>query len=188
MKKWTIVFVIIFFSLSSSAYAQSNPDTSRIRGGLYVELGGRSHPDSFGGELGIYAYTPEHLSLRVGLALLASESFEDVFAGGNLGARYNFGKRFSPFIGFGVFAGYSEETLSAEDDGIDNDEDGYIDESGEKKEVVDNVIGSIYPELGIHLWTTDTTRFTFTGKYFITTEGRDYDFWLFGLAFAVIFQ
>ncbi|UCF85941.1 MAG: hypothetical protein JSV50_10010 [Desulfobacteraceae bacterium] len=171
MKKWAILFLTLLFGLSSSVYAQSNAYTFSNRGGLYVELGGRSDPDSIGGELGIYAYASEHFSLRVGLAFLASESVDDVFAGGNLGARYNFGKRFSPFIGFGVFAGYSEETLSAENDGIDNDYDGYIDEFGEEKEVVDNVIGSIYPELGIHFWGTDTTRFTFTGKYFITTEG-----------------
>lgn len=189
MKKWTIIFGVALFALSTTTvHAQSQGDTFTNRSGMYAEFGARSDPDAIGGEFGLSRYISEHLSLRGGLAFLASDSFNDIFAGGTFGARYSLGKRISPFIGLGIFAGDSEETVPAEDDNIDNDEDGFIDESGEKKEIVDDVIASIYPELGLHLWVTETTRLTFASKYHITTKGRDHDFWLFTFGFAILFD
>ena len=186
MKKWFLVFVFIIIHLSTTVYAQQEVENLTTREGMYLELGGRGDPDAIGGEIGVSGYVSEHLSLKGGLAFLASESFDDTFVGGTLGVRYNIAKRLSPFVGFGVFAGYSEETVSAEDDGIDNDEDGDIDEDGEEKEVIKDVFGSVYPEVGFHFWATDTVRLTLTSKYHLTTEGRENYFWVF--SFGIVFM
>ena len=187
MKNCLVFVLLSVLCMPAFANAQSDNDSFSGRIGIYGELGGRANPDSVGGEIGLSVYTTENLSLRAGLAFLSSESFEDTFGGINLGLRYNVGKKISPFVGFGAFGGYSEETVSAEDDRIDNDDDGRIDEFGEEKKVLNDVIVSIYPEAGIHFWATDKSRITFSGKYHFTSEGRDFDFWLFSLGFMFLF-
>ena len=153
--------------------------------GVYCELGGRSSPDIVGGELGIHVLDSEVLSMRCGLSFLASEELEDFFGGFSLGVRYNTETRVSAFVGMGVYAGYSKETVLADEDRIDNDDDGFVDEAGEEKDIVDNVLASIYPEAGVHLWISDRSRLTLSARYHVTTEGRENDFWLysFGIAF-----
>lgn len=164
----------------------SDPESKK--GGLYFELGGRDDPDSFGGEIGFAYYVKDYLSVRGGLTFLASEGFDDNFTGGTLGVRMNIPHRFSPFVGCGVFGGFAREQVSAEDDFIDNDGDGSIDEPGETEYEVDNIIASIYPEAGIHYWATDTSRLTLSAKYHMTSEGRDNDFWLFCFGFTTRFD
>lgn len=99
-------------------------------------MGARPDPSTIGGEIGISSYVSENLSLIAGLAFLGSENFDDeMFGGANLGARFNLDKRLSPFLGFGAFVGYSKEEVPAEEDDIDNDDDGTVDEEGEKKKL-----------------------------------------------------
>ena len=175
------------FMTGIAAAASDNPEFS-CKSGLYLELGGRAEPDTVGGECGLFMYTSENMSTVFGLAFLASEGFDDIFTGASLGIRFSTDSRISPFIGMGVFGGYSKEEVKAEHDRIDNDEDEFIDEPGETKEVIKDVIGSIYPEIGLHVWCNDRTRLTVTGKYYITTEGREYDFWLYNLGIAISFN
>ena len=158
------------------------------RFGEYVELGGRANPDSAFGSIGFFEEVSDQITLKGGISFLASESFDDIFTGGNLDVQYSLGMRFSPFIGAGVFAGYSEEIVSAEDDNIDNDDDGFVDESGEEKSIVDDVIASVYPEAGFHYWITEEVKLAFSGKYHVVTEGREYDFWIFSTSFNLSFK
>lgn len=173
-----------------SAQAQDEDPPAETFEGLYAEMGAGDNPDTFGGEFGIFGYPSEHLSFRVGIACLASESFEDFFVGGTSGIRVNLfrkGSIITPFVGVGIFGGYSKNKVKADDDGVDNDDDGEVDESGEEDDVIDDVIATIFPEAGFQAWLSQKTRVTFSGKYNLTTEGRETDFWQFNLGMAWLF-
>ncbi len=189
-----LITVLLFFSLiiSQNVYAQSDvaeaDDAWMSKGGLYLDLGGRSDPSAVVGEIGVAGYPSKNLSLRASLSFLAYENNDDILLGVNIGTRYNFGETFSPFIGLGMFGGSSSEDIPAEDDNIDNDDDGSVDEDGEVETEITDVMASIYPELGFHLWATDAIRMTFSTKYHITTKGRESDFQMYSLGFAFLFN
>ena len=141
------------------------------KGGLYVQGAGQSSPPAAGGEIGAFGYGPSWLSGRIGLALLGGTDANDLFTGLNMGVRVQSPSRVSPFGGLGVFAGYSEEEV-------------YDENCGCRDETVDNTFFAIYPEIGVHFWLTGKTRLTASGSHFINSEGRDHDFWFFGLSVA----
>ncbi len=180
MKKKIVLFLILLLSISSIAYGEE-------RALSYLELGSSSDPDVIGGEVGLDEYVSKHASIKTGIAFLTSGRFDDALVGANVGARLSIDRIFSPFIGFGIFAGYSDEYVSAENDKIDNDKDGAIDERGEEKRIVNNVMSSIYPEIGFHIWLSNTKRITISGRYYITTEGRDYDFAMLNIGISSLF-
>lgn len=178
-----VAFLMCAFATPAACYTDPPP-----KGGFYVELGGREEPDAIGGEIGGYGYINDNVSARLGLALLASESFDDVFTGISAGMRFCLDAPLTPFVGFGVFGGWAREKVGAANDGVDNDGDGLVDETGEQKEVVSDVLASVYPEVGVHLWASDRTRLTLSGKYQVTTEGRDFDFWMFNVGMGFSFN
>jgi hypothetical protein len=51
---------------------------------------------------------------------------------------------------------------------------------------VHDFIASVYPEVGIHFWLTGSTRLTAGAQYHVTPQGRDDDFWFFGLSLAIL--
>lgn len=188
MHKWTVAAVFCSLLIASNAIAESDKYKYSGKCGLSLEMGARSEPDAIGGEIGLCGYTSEKVSITGGLAFLASDSFEDIFGGANIGIRFGLDYKFSPFIGMGMFGGYSKEDVSATNDDIDNDDDNFIDEPGEQKEVIKDVIGSVYPEMGFHVWCNDRTRLTFASKYYITTKGREHDFWMYNFGIMVLFD
>jgi len=177
-----------FSTFESSDEIDTERNSYDSLGGFYVELGGSSDPDTILGGTGVWAEVSDYITLKGGLSLLASESFDDTFTGGNLDLHISFGSRFSPYVGAGIFAGYSRERVSADDDDIDNDGDGFVDERGEEKTVVKDVIASVYPEAGFYIWITDDLKLSFSGKYYVTTEGREDDFWIFSSGFNFTFH
>ena len=186
----TILFLIVLL-ISQDLYAQSDATGSvgnDGKKGLYLDLGGRSDPTAIAGELGAVGYLSEHISVRGSLAFLLLEENDEILLGVNGGVRYNFGERFSPFVGLGMFVGSSEEETPAEDDNIDNDNDGSIDEDGEVISETKDEMASIYPEAGLHIWATDRIRLTVSTKYHVTTMGRDYDFQMNSLGLTFIFD
>ena len=153
-------------------------------GGLYLELGEGLGPyTNLAGEIGLECID-ENLSARGGLFFLFSKNLDnDYFIGCNLGTRFSIMKgSISPFVGVGVSTGYSEEKVSATEDGIDNDGDDFIDEKGEKKEKVDKIIATCYPEIGTYLWTSESLKLTISVRYQVTTEGREQDFWMYTMS------
>jgi len=191
MKKRITILLLTVLMISLNVYAQSDvtgSENNKDKKGLYLDLGGRADPGAIVGELGFAGYPSEHLSFRGSLSFLLHEKNEGILLGVNIGGRYNFGKKLSPFVGLGLFAGSSEEDIPAEDDNIDNDDDGSVDEDGEVKTESTNFMASIYPELGFHFWVTDKFRITFSSKYHITTKGRDYDFQMNSLGLTFIFD
>ena len=155
--------------------------------GPYIEIGGQTDPAAIGVGLGAFNYNYRYLTTRMAVYVLGSESVDDVFLGADAGFRMEPGTPVSPFIGLGGYYGYHTEQVSADDDGLDNDGDGQVDEGSEKDARIDRSVATIYPEAGLHIWIDKTNRLTLSGKYHITTEGRDTDFWLFcfGIYFAI---
>lgn len=185
-----IISFFVMCCMAKHAHARNGSSPETTREGLYAEMGAGNDPDTIGGEFGYFGYPVDHLSFRVGIACLASERFDDFFVGATTGIRVNLfrqGSFITPFVGLGLFGGYSKEKVLADDDGVDNDDDGVVDESGEEDDVIDDVIAMIFPEAGVQVWMSEKSRLTLSGKYNLTTEGRDSDFWAFNLGMAWLF-
>ncbi len=135
-------------------------------------------------ELGHAHYVTSYLTNRLGF--VAAANSDDYFVGGEAGFRLQTPTRLAPFAGAGLFAGFSEKETLAEDDHVDNDEDGTIDEHGETESNFDGALIAIYPEMGVHYWWTPRFRFSGFGRYLVTSEGRSADAWYIGVAIAVL--
>ena len=163
-------------------------DRSEPKASIYLELGGANDPDAIGGTIGFAYETSKIFSYHGGLTYFTSEHSSDVFGGLTLGMRTNV-RVFPvmPFVGFGVFSGISKEYIPAEDDGYDNDGDGEIDEPGEEDEVIDDIMSSVYPEIGVNFMVAEDAGLMFMAKRYYTTEGDDYKFWMYSMAFSFYF-
>lgn len=154
--------------------------------GLYFSGGAQQRHDDehaiFGGELGVESYAENWVSLRGSLATYIGETDGNTegYGGLDMGIRFQTPSRIAPFVGVGIFNGISKGTESANGDGIDNDDDGAIDERSERRSTVDGWMTAVYPEVGLHLWANSKVRLTGFGRYFVTTEGRKQDDWLIG--------
>lgn len=150
--------------------------------GLYVSAGGQDHTEAsstfVGAEVGFEKYIKSWLTARGSLATYIGD--DEGYGGLDLGLRLQTPSRIAPFAGLGLFNGVSKGYAPAARDGVDNDDDGFIDEGGERRKTVDGWMTAIYPEIGAHLWLNGRVRLTSFGRYFITTEGRRYDHWLVG--------
>ncbi|MCA9268315.1 MAG: hypothetical protein KDA41_07580 [Planctomycetales bacterium] len=164
--------------------------------GVYAGGGFGTHEGdaAAGVELGGFYYPDAWLEARAGLAgMIAvdgdpSQSLsQNAFGGINLGVRAQSPTRVAPFVGGGVFAGASSYYEPADSDGVDNDDDFFIDEPGEERETND-YFAAVYPEVGVHAWLTSNWRATASASYLVTTEGRDHDFWYVGVYLARLMQ
>ncbi|KAA5547327.1 hypothetical protein FYK55_00390 [Roseiconus nitratireducens] len=155
--------------------------------GLFVSGGYTYRPESDNSllsvDVGAESYLTSYLTGRASLMGMGSE--DDWFTGVDAGLRLQTPSRLAPFVGGGVYAGAAHETVDASGDGIDNDDDGWIDEYREEKERFSGAFAAIYPEVGAHFWWTPQIRLTSYGRYMIATEGRDADDWMLGIGLAV---
>lgn len=136
--------------------------------GLYGGMAFADAPTSVGLEVGGFDYATSWLSSHISLSYLAGTGAQDLFTGANAGLRMQIPSRLSPFVGTGVYGGYSEETVTAD--------------CGCKEEQFDGAFAAVYPEVGMHLWLNGHWRLTTSAAYYFNTEGRDQDFWLFGIS------
>ena len=152
-------------------------------GGLYAGGGAQVRPDSghtlAGGEVGTEGYATNWMTGRAALSGYMGEN--EGYGGVDLGFRLQTPTRIAPFVGIGTFHGASRGEELAHWDGMDNDDDGLIDEFGEKKSTIDGWMSAIYPEVGAHVWIDGNFRLTTFGRYMVTSFGRDHDDWLLGL-------
>lgn len=155
------------------------------KGGWYIAGAGHADPDAAGGEIGVFGYPTSWLSANAGLAVLGGTGADDVFVGLNTALRVQAPSRFSPFAGVGMFHGYSEHEMLARDDFIDNDHDGSIDELGEVTTEY-GWLSAVYPEVGAYYWLNSSVRLSASGAYYVTTEGRDSDFWFYGASLSFL--
>ncbi len=161
------------------------------KGGLIVSggAGSREGHTLLTGEIGAFGYTTPMTEVRGSLSLAGhwdGDNAGDFRIGGNLGTRLQTPTRIAPFVGLGLFGGYSQEKVFAEDDRIDNDEDGLVDEPGEVEWELDDILLAAYPEVGLHLWLNSHLRLTGSASYYLTTEGRSQDFWFYGVTLSFL--
>ena len=108
-----------------------------------------------------YTVCPNWFSeARVGVSYFADNEF--LYKGATGSVRLQFGDVISPYVGLGLLAGYAEKTVDASADGLDNNNDGVIDEYGEKK-TLSQASGFLYPEVGVALY---------AGSFGITLSAR----------------
>ena len=113
----------------------------------YVEVVAHDVPFAVGIELGGMA-GDDHLQYRLGYALIAHEDMQEFFyTGPVIGARLYSNDDITPFVGISGFLGWYEQEIKAEDDYIDNDNDGSVDERGETKSEVADVVLAVIPEV-----------------------------------------
>ena len=152
-------------------------------GGSYLSGGAQwrnEYQSAFAGaEVGYEYYPVNWFSSRLGLAGFVGHG--DWYAGLDYGARLQLPSRLTPFVGVGTFHGLSTTRVSANDDGIDNDDDGVSDEFGEEDTEFDGWLSTVYPEAGVHFWPTGQSRISAFSRYLVSSEGRAHDDWLFGL-------
>lgn len=164
-------------------------DSRFVAGKSGTQIGARFHGHPFygGGELGMFHYNTSWLSTHASLAGLLSEGRPDWTVGGDLGLQAEIPARVAPYVGIGTYLGYWTRTTPADNDGIDNDDDGFIDERTEKRKDLDGFLNAVYPEAGIRAWLTPSTRITAGARYYITSEGRDHDSWVYGISIGTLF-
>ncbi|MCA9137344.1 MAG: hypothetical protein KDB00_11315 [Planctomycetales bacterium] len=155
--------------------------------GLFVSGGYAKRSDADHGlaaiDVGAEAYFTSYLTGRA--SLMGMGNGDDWFTGLDTGLRLQTPTRLAPFVGAGMYAGYARESVLADDDWQDNDDDGSIDEWGEKKKRFSGAMAAVYPEVGAHFWWTPQIRLTSYGRYMVTTEGRTADDWQLGFGLAV---
>jgi hypothetical protein len=157
-------------------------DARHVRGksGGYGAIVGVDQPAAGGVEVGAFHYGTPYAEGRVGVAAMIREGDHPLMAGANLGFRLQTPTRLAPFVGATTYAGWTG-TKQADDDGRDNDDDGWIDEVGETD---DTYTVAIAPELGMHFWLDHKRRVTFSSRYFVSAYGRDEDFLYFGIEYG----
>jgi hypothetical protein len=87
-----------------------------------------------------------HSMVRLGVSYYADDKF--AYRGVTAGGRLYMGRVLSPYVGLGFLGGYAETEQSAHGDGVDNDGDGSVDESGENKAFRDTSVFA-FPEIGV---------------------------------------
>lgn len=162
-------------------------DARHVEGqsGWYLMGLGANDPGAAGAELGIFSYPTAIMESRVGVQGLVGTRESDWFVGLTPGVRLQPPSRLAPFVGVASFLGGNEKTSSADSDGRDNDDDGFIDELGEEKSDTFFRLG-VGPEVGVHYWLNGSSRLTVSGQHLFSTEGRASDMWMFGLTFSVL--
>jgi len=167
-----------------AAMESDDPNTA------YVEISGNRNPNFGGGGGGLSLYG-DHTAFLAGVSIFGSSSFDDYFAGFNLGARFHrrnpFKASVTPFVGIGSFLGFTEEEKEADDDEIDNDLDGDVDEEGETESSISDTLASIYPEVGLHIRIPGDGILTLSARYNVTSKGRELDSWIYALGFTIPF-
>lgn len=156
------------------------------KSGGFVGAAASDEPFALGGDVGWFYYPTAWLESRIALSGLIGSGDPWTYGGMSGGLRIQTPTRLAPFAGAGLFGGMGKVSwVRADGDGIDNDNDSFIDEPGETKE--DYIfLGAAYPEVGLHFWLTPSVRLTSSAAYYFTTAGRSHDFWFIGSSVSVL--
>ena len=141
-----IAVTALFFVLFICGNAAAEPCKSQITGELWAE----NSYKIMGVDLTSSICPTWFTGLRAGISYYADERY--LYEGLTGSARFQYGDRLTPFIGIGILAGIAEKEVDASGDGIDNNQNGFIDEYGEKKKLYETN-AFLYPEVGVTLYT-----------------------------------
>lgn len=56
-----------------------------------------------------------------------------------------------------------------------------LNSSSDDEDTQAQFLGAIYPEAGVHVWLNGRTRLSASASYWVTTVGREHDFWYYGV-------
>ena len=144
-------------------------------------------PKVVGAGIGFDWHLNNWASANAGLKFMQHEHNTDMLGGLSLGVRASVPGRVSPYVGVGVFGGYSKtRELAPRYDRIDNDNDGFVDEFGETRSVFSSSIATFYPEAGVHVGIGDSFRLSVNASYHYTIWGRDSDYEQYSISFGYL--
>lgn len=212
--KYTLLILIIFPTLSFAdvnlydpdffkSDSKESPKSQRVaapgsftiintspavkeKGGVFLEFGGRLDPNIAVARVGVYRTYAGWYSIMIGGEALSDDD-DHTFGGATAGIRIKFPYFITPFAGVHFFAGTYEEEVDADSDGVDNDEDGAIDEPNEKKWVTEDTMAAFCPEVGLMIYMDKNTQLVLSAKHYYTDKGRDSDFWVYGVGINIVF-
>lgn len=181
MKK--IIFFLILILLVAAVCHGGESDTltpPEYPNGLFLELGGGRNPDSSWGELGFLGAPSELIEYRASIGYLGLETSEkNYYSGFNLGTRIKYSSFISPFIGAGIFSGYSFEN---------DEEDAENKDSNDDQKKIDDFIFCFYPEAGLYFQFENGSKIYFSAKYLISSEKEADNFYLFTIGFSFSYE
>ncbi len=154
----------------------------RSKTGAWVSVGASDFETNgvLGGELGLVHYSRPWLSGKLALTGQMNSEADAAFLGSTAAVHVSPPTRVAPFVGFGSFLGGNKQTVDASHDGLDNDGNAFTDEAGER-DSTRRLMSAVYPEAGMHVWLTGSTRLTASASYWLTSEGRNHDFLFYGV-------
>lgn len=187
MKYLVLIFVLVS---ASSLHAENgfNLSPPEYPNGLYLETGGGRNPENIWLEAGFSGSASDNLEYRIGICHLGVDTIDQYFTGINTGFRIKASSFISPFAGLGFYAGYATEDEKADNDNIDNDNDGIIDEENEKKENLDQSLIGFYPETGLLIKFRNNSYISLSAKYMVTNQNEEQDFVVYSLGFSVSYK
>ena len=153
---------------------------------LCLDISTRSDPAVVGAEIAVARAYSDYLSVRIGFELLSAETPRYLVGGATAGAHLTLPWRLAPFVGVGGFVGWWDAQVP-EANLVDDDSRGRVAATGDTQPIILDGVIVLYPEVGLHLWLTDSLRLTLSSRYHVTTAGRAHDAWLanVGLSFFV---
>ncbi len=155
------------------------------KSGSFVAGGVHRDGQAYFADVGVLHYPRSWYEQYAALTGLYSDDLHDAFLGGKVGCRVQAPARLAPFAGVGGFVGafhkgsvHDALWWAAHDEDTTPDwmpgDDGL------------HPMFAVSPEAGVHYWLSTRTRVTASLSYMVTSEGRDFDYLLFGLGFARI--
>jgi hypothetical protein len=154
LKACCLIFSFLFLENAFAADCRS-----QIELGLWSE----SHYKIGGGDLATTGCPSAYTQYRVGLSYFLDD--QNAYKGVTASIRLKANTVIAPFIGVGGLVGFGESTTDAGDDGVDNNQNGIVDEFNEISEDISGH-AFIYPEAGLTL--------LFSPSFGLTIAARQY--------------
>jgi hypothetical protein len=168
--------------------AGPSPAASSWTGSLLLEGLHADHPGLVGVRLGAQGAGDDG-SFHLGVGFLGAENHDDVmmevFAGGRRHLWEARRRALVPHVGLGALVAFSTETYSAEEDDLDNDDDGAVDEDGETETDISDLFLALTPEAGLTLNLGRRTSLTTSLRYQLRSSGVDDSPWVLAVGLAL---
>lgn len=154
--------------------AKQMVDARHVAGksGVTSGLTASGHPFAVGAQLGGFHYPTAWSEARLALTGSIQEGEQDLMAGAAAGVRLQPPTRLAPFIGVEGFAGLGVFSGWLDDDDCDCQRT--------------EALATIGPEAGVHYWLNARARLTGSAGYRVTTSGRDFDHWYYGISLSLL--
>ena len=157
--------------------AKQMVDARHVANDSGVYIGGAAsdfrHNAAGGVEVGVTNYSKPWLSSKVALAGQLNSGASNGFVGVNSALHVSTPTRVAPFVGAGLFGGVDVSTV--------------LNTLNDEESTDTQFLGAVYPEAGVHVWLNGRTRLSGSASYWVTSTGRDKDFWYYGLGLTIGF-